>query len=65
MRHWKGYCHRCRKKSAGYIMSWFNRDLICFECSEKEKEREDYKYAREAEEEAVRKGDLNFPGIGK
>ena len=47
------------------IMSFFNTQMICMDCSEKEKTHPDYPRAREAEREAMGRGDYNFPGIGK
>lgn len=64
MKDWNGQCHRCHKEVGGYTMSWFNTELICFDCSDKEKQTPKYKEAREAEAEAVRNGEYNFPGIG-
>jgi len=31
-------CDRCGKKLTARIMSWFNKDTICLECSAKEDE---------------------------
>ena len=31
-------CDRCGEKLIARIMSWFNNDTICMECSKKEKE---------------------------
>ena len=45
-------------------MSWFNREMICGKCSEKEKQYKMFNAALMAAEEAERKGDENFPGIG-
>jgi len=44
-------------------MSVFNQDTICMSCKEKEKKDPDYELAREAESEAVRRGDYNYPGL--
>ena len=58
-------CDRCHKPlTGGRTMSRYNDDCICMECDKKEHEREDYPKASEAEREAVKRGDLNFPGIG-
>jgi hypothetical protein len=46
-------------------MSMFNRDCICLDCKEKERKDKDYKKAVEADIEAIKKGDFNFPGIKK
>jgi hypothetical protein len=42
----------------------FNEDCICLECSEKEKLHPDYPKARQAEHEAIKRGEYNFKGIG-
>ena len=53
-------CDRCGADlSGGRIMSMFNTA-----CSEKERQREDFRQAVEAEVEAIKRGDRNFPGIG-
>ena len=58
-------CDRCGADlSGGRIMSMFNTQVICMDCSEKERQREDYRQAVEADHEAIRRGDYNFPGIG-
>ena len=58
-------CDRCGADlSGGRIMSMFNTQVICMACSEKERQREDFRQAVEAEVEAIKRGDRNFPGIG-
>ena len=58
-------CSRCSNDlSSGRIMSMFNEDCICMECSKKERNREDYKKAVEADHEQIRSGNYNFKGIG-
>lgn len=39
--------------------------MICDSCEEKEKAHPKYPEAKKAELEAVQRGDMNFPGIGK
>jgi hypothetical protein len=58
-------CDRCFCETSHSIMSKFNTDIICLTCKEKERAHPDYQKADAAETEAVRKGDYNFPGIGK
>ena len=65
MKDWMGRCHRCFEESGSFTMSRFNTQLICPECEEKEKKHASYKRAADAEMAAVRRGDYNFPGIGK
>lgn len=46
-------------------MSYFNEDLICMECKDKERAHPDFKRAQDIEVAAVKSGNYNFPGIGK
>ena len=60
------YCDRCGKDlKNGRIMSMFNEDCICMECKEKETKDKDYEKARDNEIEEVKKGNLNYKGIGR
>jgi hypothetical protein len=45
-------------------MSMFNEQCICMKCMDAERKRPDFAEARDAEAEAVRRGDRNFAGIG-
>lgn len=64
MRDFNGQCERCGVKTGTHTMSFFNTDLICMECKDKERKHPDFEKAREAEEAACREKDFNFPGIG-
>jgi hypothetical protein len=57
-------CERCGCEASSSTGSWFNTEQICSCCREDEEGHPDYGYAREVEEDAVRKGDLNFKGVG-
>ena len=60
----KENCDRCEKPTGGSTtMSIFNQDVICLPCKRKEKLDPDYEPAVVAEQEAVRNGDYNFPGV--
>lgn len=60
----KKTCDRCHKSlDGGRIMSMFNEDCICMECSEKERQRDDYQKAVAADNEQIKKGNYNFKGI--
>ncbi len=61
---WNGHCQRCGKKTDMHTMSWFNTQLICMDCDAKEHKRSDIKKAKDAELKEVKKGNLNFKGIG-
>ena len=58
-------CERCGQETISQSMSFFNTDMCCSDCLEKEKKHPKYQEARDAEEAAVRRGETNFPGIGK
>jgi hypothetical protein len=58
-------CDRCHDElKGGRTMSMFNEQCICMKCADAETKRADYKEARDAEAEQVKKGNLNFKGIG-
>ena len=57
-------CDRCKTTASTTKMSWFNTDALCEACQEQEEAHPDFAVARALEEEAVRRGDLNFPGVG-
>ena len=63
----KPYCERCGKSTKGEAvrMSFFNTEMCCLDCLEKERKHPDYQKAKEAELAALRRGERNFPGIGK
>lgn len=45
-------------------MSMFNTDMCCPKCIEIERQHSDFQKARDAELDALLKGNYNFPGIG-
>ncbi len=57
-------CDRCKRETDAHIMSMFNTDTLCFDCKDAEERDPRYDEALRAEEEACRRGDFNFPGIG-
>ena len=61
----KPYCDRCGEYSEITTMSYFNTDIICKKCDEKEKNHPKYEEAKEKELEEVKKGNYNYEGIGK
>lgn len=59
-------CDRCHKPTNGVtIMSMFNQEVICIPCGDAEKNEAGYKEAVEADHKEIRKGNWNFPGIGR
>lgn len=57
-------CDRCGKATNTWIMSMFNQEQICPDCKEQEKKHPRYEEARNADREAIKRGDYNFKGIG-
>ena len=57
-------CERCGNTMRSFRCSWFNEELICPECQEKEKAHPKFKEAKRIENEEVKKGNYNFEGIG-
>ena len=61
---WKGHCERCGEATNTTTMSWFNTDIICMDCADEEKNHPKYQEAKDKELAEVRKGNLNYEGIG-
>ena len=59
------HCDRCGTDLWVSTMSRFNLDMICMDCQRKERRNPRYPQAAAAELAACRRGDYNFPGIGK
>lgn len=57
-------CERCFMPGNVSRMSIFNTQMICSKCQEKEEAHPDFKKAKDAELDSVKRGDYNFPGIG-
>lgn len=57
-------CDRCHDTMSVYRVSWFDTACICQTCQTEEESHPDFQYAREVEHQAVRGGDMNFPGVG-
>lgn len=63
----KTHCDRCGTAFGTHAhgMSWFNTDMICGQCREKEQAHPQYAEAKRIELEHTMRGDYKFPGIGK
>jgi hypothetical protein len=57
-------CARRATETKVYTMSMFNTEEICMDCKAAEEMRPDYKDAVQTDEQAIRRGDFNFPGMG-
>lgn len=57
-------CQRCSNETKAHTMSMFNTQTICLECKAVERKHPRYEEACQAELEAIRRGNYNFPGIG-
>ena len=58
------HCHRCYASIRVSIMSKLNTDILCMACKDDEKSLPSYQAGADAELEAVRSGNYNFPGVG-
>jgi len=65
-------CERCGVTTTLLTMSRFNTQMICVArpdgqptCEQREKAHPAYPAAAHAELDAVRRGEWNFPGVGK
>ena len=57
-------CERCESETTTTTMSWFNTQMICKPCDEKELSHKDIGKAKEKELEQVKLGNNNYGGIG-
>ena len=58
-------CDRCHKETYVRHGSYFNTEMVCGTCLDTEEAHPDFERARQAEEAEVKRGNFNFPGIGK
>ncbi len=59
-----GQCERCKGETTSFKGSYFNIEIICVPCKEKEEKHELYQLAVQEENRQVRMGNYNFEGIG-
>lgn len=57
-------CERCGRPAPITTLSYFNTDTLCMGCDARESRHPRYRAAVEADEQAIKRGDFNFPGIG-
>ena len=58
------FCARCGASlNDGYVLSMLNMDYICMDCKDAERQSRMYKKAHDAENEAVKKGNVNYQGL--
>lgn len=58
-------CDRCYNECKFYYKrSVFNTDILCNDCIEEEMKHPDYQYAKDKENEEMKKGNYNFRGVG-
>ena len=57
-------CQRCGEKTQILKGSFFNTDMCCKECLDKEQKHPLYQAAKDKELEEVKKGNYTFQGIG-
>jgi hypothetical protein len=57
-------CGRCQKLTFVTTGSMFDARMICTTCKAAEECHPDYDQAWKAKADAVKRGEVNFPGIG-
>ena len=57
-------CERCDSETTTTTMSWFNTQMICKPCDEKELSHKDIEKAKAKDLEQVKQGNYNYEGIG-
>lgn len=57
-------CRRCGAQGGATIVSKYNFDEICIECSKDERALPSFPAADAAEVASVRRGERNYPGVG-
>ena len=64
IRDWEGGCQRCGAEADAHTMSMFDVALICMDCHENEMQHPEFDRARDAEVSEIKRGNMNFPGVG-
>lgn len=57
-------CDRCGQTLTTSRVSFFNTDTLCPACQTVEEAHPDFETAKQAEHEACKRGDYNYPGVG-
>lgn len=57
-------CERCGRPARITTMSFFDTSTICLSCESREERHPRHRAAVEADEQAIKRGDFNYPGIG-
>jgi len=58
-------CQRCGRENVTLTGSYFNMEMICTSvCDKNERAHPGFNEARRIENEEVRKGNMNFKGVG-
>jgi len=58
-------CQRCGLSNVATTMSMFNTQEICLACEKNERTSPRYNDAVNEEREQVRRGNMNFGGVGR
>lgn len=58
------HCDRCGEEMFSCKVSYFNTETICRQCEDAEEAHPLFPEAKRMDNEAVRAGEFNFPGIG-
>ena len=57
-------CDRCGATTLVTTMSWFSKDIICMDCSKRERQHPQFAEAQTAVHHHEAAGDMNWHGIG-
>lgn len=57
-------CDRCNKPTHYSTGSYFNLQMICSSCEDKERKHPQFQHALDTETKEVLKGNLNYKGVG-
>lgn len=57
-------CDRCGEETTSTTMSYFNTDIICPKCDDRERTHPRFEEARRIEREQVAAGNYNYKGVG-
>ena len=64
MSYYKQTCNRCGSQAESLRCSWFNPQMLCYQCRQEEVSHPLYEHARRVEHVKTQVGDYRFVGIG-
>lgn len=64
MSYYPQTCNRCGDPAESLRSSWFNPQMLCFNCRKEEANHPLYEHAKRVEHAKTQVGDYRFVGIG-